>query len=156
MEFWPQRIDASGGSDREYLTVETFSVLPTIERDAVPHKRNPNERRAMALLSREIGRSIRSWPGKEGVLQLMSRLPNIRTRLNESIELWGENEIGGEWGLIRPDAFFIEPSGRNLLNDWNPHCHHLCLVEVETTNPMAEDKVQRLGNCWDVFYCSDA
>lgn len=122
----------------------------------MPHKRNQNERRAIALLSAEIGRPVRSWPGIPGLRRLMAKQLPPPCAPNDSVDLWSEDEIGGEWGLIRPDAFFLEPSARNVFRGWNPRCHHLCLVEVETTSPMSEEKVQRLGNCWDIFHFSDA
>jgi hypothetical protein len=86
----------------------------------------------------------------------MAKLAPPTCAPDDKVNLWGRDEIGGEWGLIRPDAFFIEPSGPDVLTDWNPYCHHLCLVEIETTSPMSERKVQRLGNCWDIFHFSNS
>jgi len=117
---------------------------------------NPNEIRALRILSTDLDREVRPWPGKKMVTREMARL-RVRRPVgrNDAPELM-EEDVRPFWGCLCPDGYFIESRGSANINHWNKRCHHLCWVEVEHTSAMSPEKVRRLGEIWLSFDSSDA
>ena len=118
------------------------------------------EIRALTMLSQEIGFDVKPWPGKKKLPGILGSYPDLShsdySAPNDGQEVWEWDDMAFYWGRIVPDGYFIVPQSKHMFLDWNPLCHHLCIVEVESTSRMSEDKMSRYGWIMDVVDGSDA
>ena len=118
---------------------------------------NPNELRALTLLGQELGRSVVPWPGKLQLPKILAQYPDVKhptySAENDGAFVFRHETIAFAWRSIVPDGMFIEPQSESMFRNWNPRCHHLCVVEVETTTRMDERKLDVYSFVWDGFLC---
>lgn len=120
-----------------------------------------NERIGRGIAQKFTGLPVKEWT-KKSVHRDMMNAPSINTNkyqsINDAFDLWDEDYYGVSDTFRRcvPDAYFITYAGEDASKKWNHHCHHLCIVEIVTTNDVSERKMQAYGWIWDEFWCSDA